>query len=352
MLEGLDPITLTLGDFSDQKLHDFLQKLDAAANQLRPRLMEHQHADPHLSHPHQHEMRSAHAHPNSGNQQGWNDKSRQRGDGDVKDHMARMLDQAVAGLGVLARVDGDGCSLALTGQELIVADEARGTRREKLAHVLGVRNSPTGDLEIEMAGGLPIPIHMAKMPPEALSKFFATMTPLTQKNAAANSPSMRPRTSAQGNAERGDLVHTQRTGSSDGGKPARVFVDPMDEAQWKIDTVGAAELQVRTHAHLCVSACVRTHARVNARGLTPNTSIRASFRIPLLPPRFKSMQKWKLLGPRRRAPSSVPRTHLLSQTCSLCCWEMRRATTLMAASSCWRVSEKLCVTTRVRTRSE
>ena len=122
-------------------------------------------------------------------------------------------------------------------------EEARGTRREKLAHVLGVRNSPTGDLEIEMAGGLPIRIRMAKMPAEALSNFFATMSPLTQKNAASsNSPSMRSHSSAQETSE--------RAGSPDLGKSARVLVHPTDESEWRIDAVSAAELQAQMDARM------------------------------------------------------------------------------------------------------
>ena len=65
---------------------------------------------------------------------------------------------------MLERVDGDGCSIALTRQELITTDSTRGLRREQLSHVLGVRNSRGGDLEVELAGGLPIPLSMAKMP--------------------------------------------------------------------------------------------------------------------------------------------------------------------------------------------
>jgi len=129
-------------------------------------------------------------------------------------------------------------------------EEGRGERREKLAHVLGVRNRPTGDLEIEMAGGLPIRIRMAKMPAEALSKFFATMSPLTEKNAAnSNSPSMRPHSSAQEDGPRA-LPAGHSAGSPDLGKSARVLVHPTDESEWRIDAVSAAELQAQMDARM------------------------------------------------------------------------------------------------------
>jgi len=71
-----------LGDFffSDQKLHGFLEKLDAAANRLRPRLIQHHHADPRLAHPHAHDMPSANAHPYRGSPQGM-DEGGERGGG-------------------------------------------------------------------------------------------------------------------------------------------------------------------------------------------------------------------------------------------------------------------------------
>ena len=106
----------------------------------------------------------------------------------------------------------------------------------------GVRNSPAGDLEIELAGGLPIPLTMARMPAAGLSKLFEAMRPFTARHHPAAAA---PRGGAAAAAPGGTVA---ASGGGGGGAGGRVVVDPVDEGAWRIDPAAAAELQAQIDA--------------------------------------------------------------------------------------------------------
>ena len=270
MLEGARaPVTVTLSDFSDQRLHVFFQQLDAAAAPLRSPSFEHD-SHPQPTSPHPHHPQPSHAtHPHSKHGKELRDKREGNGQGsgggNTRD-MARVLDGVIAGLVVLERVDGDGCSVALTSRELVVVHAERGTRREKLAHVLGVRNSPSGDLEIQLAGGLPIALPMASMPSAPLSKLFAAMAPLTNQQS--------PGPAQHGNSANAwsHDAHVSRSSSAES-KAARVHVNPIDEAEWRMDHVAAAQLQTQMDAKLLAIEATPTVTLVGSKNAVVITDL-------------------------------------------------------------------------------
>ena len=287
-LQGREAIQVSVADFSDRHLHEFFEKLEKAARPLRASPLPTEHSDPpplggsalggSMGPP----RNSHHAQPTSPHDSGALGGTRahpgdERGPGGGSEgrDTRHEMNEAVIGGQVLERVDGQGCSVALTGQEIIVVD-ARGMRREVLQQVVGVRNAASGDLEIEIAGGAPIRLDMLACSsgnPAALSQLFGALTSLTAKRggigggqgggAGAGGEHLDP--------SHGDVRRRVGVGVQKPENVVAVVVSAEEEAGYRIKNEEAAQLQTQLDSKLQVLGVPATASlvgSVNALAMT------------------------------------------------------------------------------------